>query len=415
MKKLLIMTLGTGRGVENGIARSIETNNPDYLIFIATSQSQDMANKVTEVFTRLCQQPIPPHDVRVIQRESSVDDAYETTRKAILDAQQKGYAPHEIYLDFTSGTKAMSVGASSAALLTECQRMVYIGGFDRDEEGRVITGSEIVMSFTPNRVFADYQKHLARQMFNAYQFDAGIKILKKASERSERDDIRQLECVFRAYERWDKFDHAAARGYFENPCITSKTLRDQIGENRGFVNQLAKALDTQQNLITPEQIVDLWSNAARRAEEGKFDDAVARLYRVTELIVQYRLQEGINITVNGLNTSDLDLTRLPEALHPQYESCRKQDGKIKIGLAEAFTLLGELGDQEWSATYWENQPLRGLLARRNESILAHGLKPVDSSIYEHLAREVKKLIQDTVPNLNALMKRATMIKLEDTV
>ncbi len=413
MKKLMVMTLGTGRGVENGIARSIETNNPDYIIFIATSQSQEMTDKVAEAFAQLCQQQLPPYETRVLQKESSVDDSYYTTHQAICDAQQMGYLLHEIYLDFTSGTKAMSVGAALAALLSECQRMVYTGGSERDKEGRVITGSEIVMSFTPNLVFADYKKQLARQMFNTYQFDAGIKILQKASERNERNDIQQLKCVFNAYERWDKFDHVAARKYFEDPRITSKALREQIGGNRGFVNQLAKTLETQKEHIIPEQIVDLLVNATRRAEEGKFDDAVARLYRVTELIVQYRLQEGINISVKGVNTSKIDLPLLPESLHTKYEALRKQDGKIKIGLAEAFTLLGDLGNEDWSSQYWDNQKLRGLLKRRNESILAHGLAPVDKTVYDELYQEVSTLVRDTVPNMDALMKRATMIKLEN--
>jgi CRISPR-associated protein (TIGR02710 family) len=412
MKKLMIMTLGTGRGVENGIARSIETNNPDAITFIVTPQSQEMVPKVAEVLAARCRQQLPPHDTRVLSRESSVDAAYHITQQAIREAQQRHYARHEIYLDFTSGTKAMTVGAALAALLAECEKMVYIGGFERDREGRVVTGSEIVMAFTPNQVFADYKKHLAKQMFNAYQFDAGLKLLRETRRRIERDDVKELEVVFQAYERWDKFDHATARQHFEDPRITSKPVRDRIGPNRGFVNQLAKALAARPEHIIPEQIVDLLANAGRRAEEGKFDDAVARLYRIVELLAQYRLQEGLNLSVKGLKTSDLDLTRLPADLRPRYEALRKAEGAVNIGLAQAFTLLGELGDQEWSDRYWNNQKLRGLLTRRNQSVLAHGLTPVDRAVYAELAQEVRALVYGTVPNLEALAQRAGMIKFE---
>jgi CRISPR-associated protein (TIGR02710 family) len=273
-------------------------------------------------------------------------------------------------------------------------------------------GRERVSVITPNDILADYNQRLAKQMFNAYQFDAGLNMLRDTQQRVEREDVKELELVFKAYERWDKFDHAAARRHFENVRITSKAVRDRIGPNRGFVNQLAKALAARPEHIIPEQIVDLLANAGRRAEEGKFDDAVARLYRITELLVQYRLQEGINLSVKGLKTSGLDLARLPANLRPRYDALRKPDGAIKLGLAQAFTLLGELGDQDWSDRYWNNQKLRGLLTRRNQSVLAHGLTPVERPVYAELRQEVSSLVRATIPNMAALVQRATMIKLE---
>lgn len=72
----------------------------------------------------------------------------DATLKAIGDARELGYSSENIYLDFTSGTKAMSVGASLAAFLNDCRTMVYISGSERaPDTGRVVTGSEIVMVF----------------------------------------------------------------------------------------------------------------------------------------------------------------------------------------------------------------------------------------------------------------------------
>ncbi len=70
MKKYLIMTVGTGRNVEHGIARSIETANPDVICFITTRQSQAMPHKIEEAFTLLCQQDIADYEIRVLQKES---------------------------------------------------------------------------------------------------------------------------------------------------------------------------------------------------------------------------------------------------------------------------------------------------------------------------------------------------------
>lgn len=158
MQKLMIITLGTGQGVENGIAKSIVVNSPEQLTFIATrgSLEQQMPDKVTESIKTLYHKEIPHYEIHTVKNAENVEEAYRVTLKAIESAKQQNYAPEDIYLDFTSGTKAMSVGAALAAFLYGCKTMVYIGGFQRDPEtGRVITGSEVVMTFTLNDLFAE--------------------------------------------------------------------------------------------------------------------------------------------------------------------------------------------------------------------------------------------------------------------
>ena len=403
MKKLMILTIGTGKGVENGIAKSITVNNPERIVFIATPQSQEMLPKIEDALKCLYHRTLPSFDIKPLSQEMVVDSAYRAAREAIDSALQAGYALEEIVLDFTSGTKAMSVGAAAAALLAECYNMVYIGGYERDAQGRVITGTEIVMSFTPNRVFGDYKKQLALRMFDAYQFDAGLSILQEARQRGERDDLTQLDVLFRAYERWDKFDHAAALRHLEHPDLP-RDLRKRIGGNRGFVSRIVKAA-SESSAIAPELLADLLANARRRMEEGKDDDAVARLYRLTEMIAQYRLQH------KGIITSNVSIDALPEAIRPQYEVLRGESGKIKLGLTQAFRLLGELGDEAFLPQYAQYEALRGLLKQRNDSILAHGITPVGREIARLLAERLEPLLRDTVPQIDRLMEDATMIKL----
>ncbi len=404
MKKLMVITLGTGRGVENGIAKSITVNNPDHILFVATPESRDMPEKIAEALERLYHRALPPFEIKPLAQEAVVDYAYRVTREAIESALQAGYALEEIVLDFTSGTKAMSVGAAVAALLAECYNMVYIGGYERDAQGRVITGTEIVMSFTPNRIFGDYKKQLALRMFNAYQFDAALTLLRDAQRRGEREDMTQLDLVIRACERWDKFDHRQALEHFEHPAL-SREMRKVIGLNKGFVARIVNAAAAPEAAIAPELLIDLLANARRRAEEGKFDDAVARLYRLTEMIAQYRLQQ------QGLMTGDLDTARLPEAIRPEYEALRGESGKIKLGLAQAFRLLGELGDEAFLPHYARYETLRGLLTSRNSSILAHGIAPVKDTVYAALSIEVETLLTESVPQMETLLRQATMIKL----
>jgi hypothetical protein len=154
MKKIMIITLGVGKDIQNGIAKSIVVNNPNMIIFLATKESLSlgMPEKVKEAIKSLYyQQEIPPvHNLaKIINNEGNVKEVYSITFDAIKTAISKGYKIDEIYLDFTCGTKAMSVGAALAAFLSGCKSMVYIGGYERDSNtGKVITGSEIVMTFT---------------------------------------------------------------------------------------------------------------------------------------------------------------------------------------------------------------------------------------------------------------------------
>ncbi|MBD3307701.1 TIGR02710 family CRISPR-associated protein, partial [candidate division KSB3 bacterium] len=336
MKKLMIITLGTGRGVENGVANSIAATNPDKVIFLITQASQAMPEKVKEAFCTLCRkEDMPTYHAQKVQDAEDPEDAYQTTLEAFQLAKQWGYTPENISLDFTSGTKAMSVGASLAGFFSACKSMVYVGGKKRDVTGRVEKGREKVRVITPNEILADYNQRLAKQMFNIYQFDAGLNILRRIQQRIVRNDLSELEIVFQAYERWDKFDHRQALKLFDSHAL-SRDVRQMVGKNKGFVAQMVNAIGRKTPPdIVPEILVDLLANAARRAEEGKFDDAVARLYRLTELLVQYRLQEGINISSKGLKTSEIDVTLLPEHLQPTYDALRR-DGKIKIGLKDAF-------------------------------------------------------------------------------
>ena len=61
--------------------------------------------------------------------------------------------------------------------------------------------------------------------------------------------------------------------------------------------------------------MDLWNSAEKRKAEGRFDDAIARLYRLMEYIAQVQLFNNHR----GLETRDLDVKLLPESLRPQYK------------------------------------------------------------------------------------------------
>ena len=159
-KKCMLITLGTGKGVEHGLATSIKFNGPDTIIFIATKESleQEMPQKIKEIMTTEFKRPLPEYEIKFVKDPQSVEMVYQAVYEAIISAQQANIARDDIYLDFTSGTKAMSVGAALAAYLNDCRTMVYVGGTRRGSEtGRVIKDKEVVMTFTLRNLSENYQ------------------------------------------------------------------------------------------------------------------------------------------------------------------------------------------------------------------------------------------------------------------
>jgi CRISPR-associated protein (TIGR02710 family) len=164
---------------------------------------------------------------------------------------------------------------------------------------------------------------------------------------------------------------------------------------------------------TSEDLVaDLANNAWRRWREGKYDDAVARLYRLTEMLAQRELKERYDI-----KAANVKLDRLPAELHSKLEGYRSErDDKIKIGLAACYWLLAELesrvrpvdGQDDGvgsppglGAAFAASDRMPGLLEARNRSILAHGLEPVAQEVCEGFFREVMVLCRVAVPDLDA--------------
>ena len=151
-------------------------------------------------------------------------------------------------------------------------------------------------------------------------------------------------------------------------------------------------------------LCELLNNASRRISEGKYDDAVARLYRAFELIAQIKLREyGLDdlseekFTLGDLEDRSIDVEK--------YKDCADEKGKLKLGLKKKFELLKDLGWDKVKGIYLDNRRIQGLLSKRNESILAHGLKPIDKKSAIDLFSEVEKIAKNMVKDYDELKER----------
>nr|MBA4116132.1 hypothetical protein [Rubrobacter sp.] len=121
--------------------------------------------------------------------------------------------------------------------------------------------------------------------------------------------------------------------------------------------------------LSAESVVDMLENARRRiADQGRHDDGVARLYRTVEMYHQWRLSE------RSINTSEVDWKKVDENARRRFlEETGYAELPLFLDLMRARALDHILNDDVPE----DDAVLRDLLQKRNHSILAHGLKPIE--------------------------------------
>lgn len=289
MKRAMIITVGTGTRPETNIVRplikTIRNSHPDFLALAVSSESKKFAEDIVQELAlvgdkyRIIRLPLPD-DVQSVFREIN---------EAIRDIMQRGFGPQEIEIDFTSGTKAMTGGAVLSAVFHFCGSLKYITG-DR-KNGVVMDGTEKFLSISPESIFALQELYLARRFILELRFEPALKILNYINpnllDEYQRMLLENLENTARAYSCWEVFDHKRFSGYygkidFSQPEVLPFRVHGDI-PNR--LVGISKTLNS--GKVTEDILADIFNNARRRFDEGRYEDALSRLYRLTEMLAQF--------------------------------------------------------------------------------------------------------------------------------
>lgn len=392
--RVLLVSLGAGPSVEHGIAYSIKHHRPDRIIYFATEQSIPTRGKVEALLSGF----MPEGEIVKIADGDDPNNIYRQACEVLNKLRKEGSTiEQDVYVDFTSGTKAMSAGLFAAALAYGVSNLIYVSG-QRGPDGRVISNTERVITFPPTEIFADRLRRQIVELFNVGLFSAALQLIERGLREihipERRHELEELQRLCLAYQAWDWFDHREAAKFFDeiDKAVIAK-WGEQIGQNKGWVNQIAKGL--QPNALITERyseklLIDLWLNAQRRLVERHWIDAVARLYRLTEFIAQFRLARQYS-----LDTGALDVTKLPEPVQSKYKRLCDERGRVKLELKKAYELLADLGD---SVGQQYDEKLQGALRARNDSIAGHGRTPVTEEDCRRLAERVRELLSHVMPN-----------------
>jgi CRISPR-associated protein (TIGR02710 family) len=128
---------------------------------------------------------------------------------------------------------------------------------------------------------------------------------------------------------------------------------------------------------------------------------MARVYRAIELLAQIRL-----LAAHGIVTKNVDLDRVPEGLRAELAARRDSEDEIKVGLLSAWRILAAFPGDPLGRWFAEREgKLIDWVKRRNQSILAHGLRPIGETAWQPDGRAGIDLCREALDRLAQAKQR----------
>ncbi len=295
----------------------------------------------------------------------------------------------EVVANYTGGTKTMSAAQAIMGILQEEWEITINKGV-RGDLIKVRGGDFPVIANKLSISLALYQA-LVTEFLRRYDYSSADEILSQITLRQrlsgdKQEKILRLRRLCQAFHAWDMFDHSISLdilrtvgGRFVTPYIDA--LIDLTGKNRRATGY--------------EGVIDLVFNAERCSAQGRYDDAVARLYRAVEMLAQKRLESKW-----GIDTSRVESDKIPENLQDQYRKFQQPDGTVRIALRRAYELLSELNDPVGLSWQKDMKKLLTSLEKRNNSILAHGTIPLGEEDYMQVENTLQSFINEVLKSIN---------------
>ncbi len=380
MNVILLATVG---GSHQPIVTAIRDSHPDYVAFFCTDRDpatgrngsrthiegsglcikreQDEKSPTLPSIPVQCGLPENAYDVRIIPADD-LDAAFGVMRSAISELRAR-FPGSTLLADYTGGTKTMTAALVLAALEADDVELRFVTG-SRGDLVRVADGTQTVATASVEAVrhARAIQPYLAAWERFAYsEAEAGLRRLPAPRSSALRTAYVQARDFSAALAAWDRFDHAAAE-------YLLKLYAPALGSTLApYLKSVVVLAGTDSPARTGLLIWDLWQNALRRADNGRYDDAVARAYRMIEWTAQWLLDSRA-----GMKTADL-----PAAAATDVGVSRGRDGRYQAGLWAAWLLVERhAGGIAAQFIAGQRAAMLGHLSHRNESILAHGFAPV---------------------------------------
>jgi CRISPR-associated protein (TIGR02710 family) len=405
-KKALFLTVGgTSKPVVDSLKKYTTGDSPVELVYFFCSKLQEKTSTCPYVdgegfvipeITEQC--PNCKKKFATREREKSIlcqsrykgeykkvalSDPYsfQECYKGILEEVDSLNEEYQILVDLTGGTKIMSSALFAVGLVRSEVIPLFSHATVRNTshmEGSSYPEKIDVRLLQREILFSKVALFIKKQ-----HFSSAAMLLKEFLGEEISDElcapVREKYWFCEGFAKWDRFE-------YEEAFSLLKDYRETIPEQLEVLLQICE----KGKFSGYEKVFDLLSNAVRQVKQGYFDNAAARMYRAIELFAQIRLYKEYSTDTSNVQNILNSLSLLEKN---RWEAKKNDEGKIRIGLKDAYELLLDLKDPVGTIYQQEKDRFVNLLEVRNNSKLAHGDTPVTEDKWKEMESFFLEFIQ----------------------
>jgi hypothetical protein len=449
MKKILFSFVGsndpfgakderTGIQTEGSIVSLVHLIKPDILYLFPTAKSvnqkstESNAREVEDWLVNVLNLQLEVYIYPLRFNPTNYKEILRTVRREISDIWGQLPKESEIHINASSGTPQLK----NTWLL-----LAYSGIMGNPRIWQVANPNDVKSEeerFTLIDLDFFEEENLKKRIYtytDEMAFGVVADDAKKLRDSTVHENVQQranfLFELFIGYEMWDLIFYKKAYEKIRK-VYESKQNIDSYQEVNHIIETQMLYLDDLKNERpeeTPYNLVDLYFNAQRRFNQQNYTDTLARFWRVYEGTLFYRLREQYGI-YNRQFQNDLSQENKKLINNAVVSGFLKREpfhkGEVHFDRATAQILLKEVYKDQDMIRFLNQQIevkrqasfqtlkiekiLDELREKRNQSIVAHGMKPVDELDAYNSLLIMKALIFHLIPNGEERMKTYPLSK-----
>jgi CRISPR-associated protein (TIGR02710 family) len=208
--QVMLVSLG---GSPEPVIYTLNWQQPEYILFFVSGESVGQIREVMQGLT------FPWRDIdRIISPSAEIlGDCYRALHDHLPSKlSQWGISPEELLVDYTGGTKSMSV-ALVLATIEQAHRYSYIGGVERDKGGvGMVIGGRERMHYIQNpwKEVAQEERKRISLLFATASYESArqeIQSMLTHVEEGEREFWQAIALLVEGYCDWDNFNPRSAK------------------------------------------------------------------------------------------------------------------------------------------------------------------------------------------------------------
>ena len=415
-ERVLFMTVGTGGNevdvLVDGLFKCITQTNADYIVFFTSDSSKNTVNLIKERYLAEKNKILDfSHCVNFKDKYvDNFDVIFESFKEELLKFNEE----YEVIINYTSGTKTMTMTAALISTLYNKELVAITGErySSGEKKNQIIEGTEKIDYLNLYKYHDIILNRKIKELFNNHRFESG-KILLNDVTGFNINKEAYLK-LFESYYFIDIVNFSDALNNFDLELFEKEfpNFSIQLKNNKEVLDIINGQKNCEEMVKDIYLLANIINNAKRRAEENKYDDAIARLYSSFEFIAQIQLKNKYGINSSDIDIKQLEKYNISKKHMDNYRRIKKFKGKIKLSLQNDYRLLNQLNDN--LGKYYINnfESIRKILDSRNYSILAHGINPQTEKEYDKFYDIVFKFIDLLCDDFDKYLQKTEFPKFE---